>query len=285
MKTDKPCVVMYHADCLDGFTAAWCCRAALRDRAEYVPITYGVDTRPPPGIEGKQVWLADISFSRERMLELAAANPAVFVYEHHKTAEPELVDLPENVHVVFDLERSGAGIAWDVLSKGQPRNWLIDYVEDRDLWRFDLGRSRDVIAYVQSRPHTFEEWDRLANLTPQQVSPLGEAIRGYVDLYAERAHSTGHRIDLLGYRVYAVNAQYLGISETLHAILEREPEAQIALGWFIVGAPQKGGHVHYSLRARTGEDVDASVIATAYGGGGHKNAAGFEVPYLLASLF
>lgn len=282
----KDIMVLYHADCVDGFTAAWCVWKLKRDRADYVPVYYSVDTRPPPAAKGKkEVHLADISFDREHMLQLAADNDQVYAYEHHKTAQDQMLDLPENVHVEFDLERSGAGIAWDYLSDGSPRSWLVDYVEDRDLWRFDLGNSRDVNAYLQSRPQTFEEWERLWNLTPQMVRPLGEAIRGYVDHYAERAVATGAPIELLGYRTFAVNVQYLGVSETLHRVLERIPEAQVALGWHVHGSPTRGGHVHYSLRSRTEDDVDVTVIARTFGGGGHKNAAGFEVPYILGNLF
>lgn len=57
-----PNVVLYHADCMDGFGAAW----ALWKRfpnAEYIPVKYG--QAPPSGLSGKHVVMADFSYGRE----------------------------------------------------------------------------------------------------------------------------------------------------------------------------------------------------------------------------
>ena len=55
-----------------------------------------------------------------------------------------------NIHVVFDKERSGAGITWDVLFDGEPRPPLIDRIEDRDIWRWKYGNSRLVHAALKA---------------------------------------------------------------------------------------------------------------------------------------
>ena len=58
----NPNVVLYNADCMDGFGAAW----ALWKRfpnAEYIPVKYG--QAPPSGLSGKHVVMADFSYGRE----------------------------------------------------------------------------------------------------------------------------------------------------------------------------------------------------------------------------
>ncbi len=45
---------------------------------------------------------------------------------------------------------------------------------------------------------------------------------------------------------------------------------------------EPAGDVRVSMRSKY--DVDVRAVATAYGGGGHKNAAGFTVPGLLADV-
>ena len=64
------------------------------------------------------------------------------------------------------------------------------------------------------------------------------------------------------------------LSDTLHKALEQHPEAPYAVGYFDL--PDKR---IYSLRSRSGSDVDVSEIAKRNGGGGHKHAAGFTVSF------
>jgi hypothetical protein len=40
---------------------------------------------------------------------------------------------------IFDMNRSGAGLAWDYFQPMTSRLRFIDYLEDRDLWRFRPG--------------------------------------------------------------------------------------------------------------------------------------------------
>lgn len=64
------------------------------------------------------------------------------------------------------------------------------------------------------------------------------------------------------------------ISDTLHMALETWDESPFAVAYFDLP-----GKRVYSLRSRSGSDVDVSEIAVRHGGGGHKHAAGFSVPF------
>ena len=73
----------------------------------------------------------------------------LIVLDHHKTAMEELqplLDDPESgITGVFDMGRSGAALAWQYLANKKPLPELLQYVEDRDLWRFAFGNTtRDV---------------------------------------------------------------------------------------------------------------------------------------------
>ena len=98
-------------------------------------------------------------FALDALADVAAS---VEGYDHHKTAQADLVGW-ERGGVVFDMERSGAGIAWDAFHPGRVRPALIAYVEDRDLWRWQLTSSREVSEYVFSWSYLFANWDRLAS--------------------------------------------------------------------------------------------------------------------------
>ena len=133
--------VIYHAGCKDGFGAAWAVhRTLVSDRdVEYYPKAYG--DSPPEVQLGEPVYIFDFSFSREVMEDLQERTGGfVRLWDHHQSAMKELQDLP---YCHFDMSKSGARLAWEVMHGG-PVPWLLQYVEDRDLWRWQPTRfSRD----------------------------------------------------------------------------------------------------------------------------------------------
>lgn len=88
MSEMKP-LVLYHANCWDGFCAAWVARMALGD-IEAVPVNYGTE---PPDVRGRNVYVLDFSYPRAVMRRLLGQAHFVTVLDHHKTAEADrLVD-------------------------------------------------------------------------------------------------------------------------------------------------------------------------------------------------
>lgn len=87
--SDRPVTVIYHANCSDGFCAAWVLRM-LYPAAEFVPASYG---EPPPDVAGKRVVIADFSYKRPVMRQILSSAHSVTVLDHHKTAEAELAGI------------------------------------------------------------------------------------------------------------------------------------------------------------------------------------------------
>ena len=270
-------LVISHADCVDGFTAAWVLsRNGLvpPEDIECVFLHYG---DPPPDVEGKHVIVVDFSFPRDVLLEMSDKAHTLFVFDHHGTAKKAL-DGVENC--VFDESRSGAGLAWDEARKlwnGEnptPRPALVDYVEDRDLWKFRLPSSKQVNAYIHTRPRTFEEWDKLSNLLEwslDEAIALGDAAWSVTENHIREVLKRSPRFVRIGeWLVPCVNCTF-AISETIGALAEAWPEAPFAAGWF----EREDGQLVYSLRSRG--DFDVSVVAKSFGGGGHPGAAGFRI--------
>src|SRR5512145_2838648 len=99
-------LVIYHADCVDGFTAAWSAWRALGEAAEYLPTHHGT---VPPDAQGREVYLLDFAYPRAECLALARSASNLLVLDHHKTALEELGDQP---FARLDMHQSGAGLAW-----------------------------------------------------------------------------------------------------------------------------------------------------------------------------
>jgi hypothetical protein len=264
-------MIIYHANCIDGFTAAWVAYGALHGfGSEFVAAQYGDE---PPDVAGKDVLILDFSYPRATLLEMHATARSLRVIDHHKTAQADLDGLP---FCVFDVNRSGAGLTWDELYPGIKRPLLVDYVEDRDLWRWSLPQSREISAWLSSFKREFEGWTALgADLEHRRESCVsqGQAILRSLDVYVE-CNAQNFRIGPIGgHEVPVINTTY-AISELIGTLAEL-PDVPFAAGWF----QRQDGKFVYSLRSRG--DFDVSAVAKKYGGGGHKNSAGFTVDRLV----
>lgn len=285
----KP-LVIYHANCWDGFCAAWVARKALGD-IEAVPAQYG---QPPPVVAGREVYILDFSYSRPIMREVLASAHAVVVLDHHTTAKedldgivdefiqrPDLIatDLIANSRgslsprVWFDMTKSGGRLAWEHFAylggwQGMSAPWLVDYTEDRDLWRHALEDSQAINAALRSYPLDFDLWDELAKQHPTDLTREGEAIRRREEQIV-RDHVRNARVENFDgtWTIPIVNATTM-FSEIAGELAKGFPFAACYFD-------RQDGKRQWSLRSSP-DGVDVSAIAKAHGGGGHVHAAGFE---------
>jgi len=280
---EKRPLVIYHGNCPDGFTAAWVARKALGPDCEFVPAIYGQE---PPDVAGRRVYILDFSYKRPVMRRILSAAHSVVVLDHHKTAEAELAGLcdefclrPDLIAnqpgselplIHFDMEKSGCRLAWERFFPGAEPPWLVRYAEDRDLWRWALAESREINAALGSYPRTFEQWDHFgacdfADARPWLVSE-GAAVLRYQTQLVDSICRGAREAEVGGHVVMAANTSVL-FSEVAEKLAEGRP---FGAAWFL----RRDGKRQWSLRSRGG--VDVAEVARAYGGGGHRNAAGFE---------
>ena len=259
--------VLYHANCPDGFGAAWAFHSHLGCRecgepVDYIPQSYG---DPLPEMEpGSQVFILDFSYPRETMTELQDAHERVVLLDHHKTAAEELDGVP-NCHI--DQRHSGAFLAWQYFNPMESPPELIMYVQDRDLWHWELPGSREISEAIASYPHTFGTWDKF---DIDDLAREGTTLLRHTNIQVEKLVLLATGITVAGWpNIPAVNTP-LNISETGEALLKKYPDAPFAATYF-----ESGGQTRWSLRSRNTQDVDVSDIARSMGGGGHPNAAGF----------
>lgn len=271
-------LVIYHARCADGLAAAlamarWFnahCEAG--DEIEFVAGDYNA---PPPDVTGKTVFLVDFSYKADVVRSLLAQAESVTVLDHHKSALLDLQPLfEEGLQGTFDLEHSGCMVAWRwAFGEATPPRLFL-HIEDRDLWRFALPHTREVIAWLTSFPYDLGVWDTLVEEFDREGDTAaliqGRAIlRKHDKDVAELVALTKQRIVLSGHDVPAANLPPTMASDAGHLLAAGEPFA--AVFW----ADEHG--TNFSLRSDE-NGLDVSTIAQLYGGGGHKHAAGFRLP-------
>lgn len=292
-----PDLCIFHGNCDDGFGAAWAIWKRWPD-CTFVPGIYG---KPIDGDQarGRNVLFVDFSLKQDAMRVLGAVAKSVIVLDHHKTAQEELkpwtlamgtgetpsidqqlarltdpagqYDVP--VVAWFDMEQSGAVMAWKFAHPQESIPEGLQYVQDRDLWRFVFGETtKRFSAALRTYPMEFSLWTDLMQ-NPLRLVDEGEPIL--------RAHNTNiekfmadRYLDVIDdMTVPVVNVPYHYASDTAHALLQKCPEAPFAACWFRRG----DGMIQYSLRSED-HRVDVSEVAKKFGGGGHRNAAGYQLP-------
>ena len=276
-----PVTIFYHRNCSDGFGAAWAAwkRFSGKVPLSFIPYNYGDAMPEIPS--GHDVFVLDLSFDPDYMARLREKAHHLVLLDHHKSAMEKIQPLyPGDPDIFFDMNRSGAMIAWERFFPGEPVPNLIRYVEDRDLWRWSLPLSLEVTTAMASYAFDFEVWDTLCRtlgygpLSPD--NPLvaeGRSILRYQSMLIKTAiRETGvwGRFSS-GERAFFVNSPLL-TSEIGGAMKSETP-------FVVIWSIRKDGRFSYSLRATEG-GPDLSKIASRYGGGGHAKAAGFlsEVP-------
>lgn len=271
-------IIIYHGNCMDGFCAAYLADRGLRAKGldvELYAATYGVV--PDPGVvDGKNVYMLDFCYSLSIMTGIVKRAKNVLVLDHHKTSLPVLEELKSLVGLglrwVHDIEKSGATLT--AKHFGIPSR-LAEYVEDRDLWRFNLEHSKAVNAWIGTQPKTLDSYGQLELElagNPSQVVVKGKAVLAKLDSYVSAMlREARHGAVSFGkaYRVLHVNAPYVDCSSVVGALAEAD-NIDFAIGYF----KRADGKWQYSLRSRP-YGVDVSEIAKHFGGGGHEHAAGF----------
>lgn len=258
-------LVIYHAGCADGYAAAWVVSRRFNHDVELLPASYGDPIPANTRTYGRQVFVVDFSYSRVEMDELERNSAQLTVLDHHKTAEENLRGAP---YATFDMNKSGCGLAWDYLFPTEERPEFINYVEDRDLWKFELRESREIALYISTVPHTTNDFDMLASCDGYEMSVMAQGCKKYVDYMCRDAVQRSKLTRFWDYRARVICSAYIGISEMLNELLLQD-DCDIAVGWYV-----KDGTMRVSLRST---DVDVSQLARVFGGGGHHRAAGFSV--------
>lgn len=314
----NPVTVLYHADCLDGFGAAYAAWCRFGDSASYRPMHHG-EAWDMSDIARHTVFILDFSFPPEMLERMAGIAAALIQIDHHASAlqawvgqlasgEQRKLDFdhpsqPLSIH--FDLDKSGARLAWEYFHPDKPVPLTILHIEDLDMWRFALPGTREYCRGLRLLPFDFATWHALISATPDNKAPRyaemltqGSAIEGFFQREVERLAGSNLRTParLRGEPVDALQALRHG-----QRIVSDGDSAWLAVPGLAINAPalfaselgnrlagQSGGvgltwqladdrEIKVSLRSQ-GSALDVSVIAARYGGGGHPNAAGFRMP-------
>lgn len=306
MSSQQEVIIYYHNPCQDGIVGAWCALNYFNENngydCEYIGCAPGKDKELKDSVhKDKTVYFIDVLPSY-KIQELCAVAKQVIILDHHKTNleyinkiwDPKV----QNLTVVFDMERSGAQIAWDYFNPTEKhmRPWFVDYVGDRDLWKWELPESQAINSGMQNMGfldsietvnQLYKKYKEDNELIMRQVIETGRGIESYRKRLI--ANATKNSICLrfckndIGMDTYCwlgnINSD---IASELGNILSERPLPNGETPKFAVIYTYNvlGNEFYLSLRSSKENDgADVSIIAKSLdkNGGGHKHAAGCKV--------
>jgi len=263
----KDTVVLYHNNCSDGFGGAWAAREKFGKSADYIGVIH--HESPPMGLNGKDVYIIDFSYPEETTNRLLEEAKSLTLIDHHITSKGITESVPNHV---FDNDRSGATLAWQYFFPEKEVPAYLKYVEDIDLWKFNLPRSEDFLAFSATVPFDFDKLDSVvADFEDEKKRNAfldrGKNLLEYQNRLIEELINTGQEVTFDGHSAIVVNSPILP-SQTGNMIVKRGYEIGIIWSY-------SNDVIRVSLRSDKDSNVDVGDIAKKYGGGGHKSSAGF----------
>lgn len=300
MDIQHPRTVFYHAPCLDGAVAAWAVHKTYGDSVRYVGLDHAdyriIKDKILQNVTQDSIAIfVDFAPRRDILEEIIDQIRGIEVYDHHVTSEKDLV--PYMAHpkckILFDMHRSGAGMAFDVFSKTDQRPLFIDLVEKLDLYQPEKFESLDqfyvIAAFLGAidveRPldQIIPEIDKLCEISDiSYFEQAGTAPRQKNLIEIENVLKKISFMDLSALEsgrglaevpVVKADISALGHEFTPRLMAHCPHTGKVAITWSHHDADT------VKLSFRSDPSVDVSLIAEELGreyglnGGGHKGAA------------
>lgn len=266
----KP-IVIHHLD-HDGYGAALAAFAKFGLEAEYIAVDWG---QPMPEIpSGAEVYILDFSYPREELVALSERVDKLVVVEHHETAAKVLKGLD---FVIHEPKRAACIAAWKYFYPEAEIPGLLLRIEDRDLWKFDHDDTKPVYAYLLTAGSDIARWDDLRALyeqSPAAIVEPGKALNEFMYAASMVLAAEAGPMAIGKKVVVAANVALCWLqSQVADTLLKKHPDVAFVAVW-----RQRGdGSTVFNLRSLPGK-ANVAKVAETFGGGGHKQAAGFILP-------
>lgn len=275
-KNDPQPLILYHGHkCPDGFAAALAAWLFYEGQAEFLGLDHGdiksVDDLP--ALHGRAVYILDFSFTPDIMRGIEERAAKLVMLDHHKSAADKLTGFACRCGIVhFDMNKSGAKLAWEFFQPEKAVPDLVRFVEDRDIWVWQYPESAGFLSALDMELFDFVRWQEIASMDADQQTRYiarGQAMDEKYRKLASGIAEGAQPIVFNGVRGLMVNAP--GVFHSLIGETLSKQSGTFALMW----STDKSGIVKVGLRSQKG--FNCIPFAESMGGGGHAQACGFKM--------
>ena len=242
----------------------------------YIPINYN-HVFPFDKIgKNELVVIVDFSLQPEEFEKLMGITNRLIWIDHHKTAiekNAHLIEFIDGIRVSTGI--SGCELTWQYFFPDKEMPLIVALLGDYDTWTFKYGNTtryiQEAMTLYDTRPESalWEEFFITKTNSPliQKLREQGSLCTTYrKNLNAKVVKAWAFKVDLWGYRCVACNQG----STSSQLFDSTNFPYDIMMPYVFDGAMWT-----VSLYTKD-KDIDVSEIAKQYGGGGHRQAAGFQ---------
>lgn len=285
--------IIYHGPCSDGTGGLWCACNYKPIKSRYA---CKAGQNPQGDYSGMNVIFVDICPKIDYLIQLTTIAKNVVILDHHKSSEQMIRDNEEllssipNLHIEFDMGRSGCQMAWDYFFDNQPRPFFIDYMGDRDLWTWKLPFSREIntalweLGYIDSYDLT-----KMTGLleNPDEKLKYLESTGKFIEAGNKKEVEIGVSNAIEAQIISGDKIYRIWLGGNINPILRSD------LGNALCSKPFKDGVMPdfsacwqydpksdewwISFRGVPDRSPDLSVLSSSFGGGGHPMASGITI--------
>lgn len=272
----------YHND-MDGHCAGAIVARAMKNQEddgtefEYIEINYNRSFPFDKIRLNEEVIIVDFSLQKpgdfEKLLEIT---PNIIWIDHHKTAIEKHAHLDGKLKGVRCVGISGCELTWGYFFNNSLAPNVVRLLGDYDVWAFKFGKTTNEfqagIRLYDTKPESVM-WDKWLDCGyyPQEEIEKGSIVLQYRNnYYADLIRKWAFSTEFDGYKVIACNTGL--VSSQLFDSVEEDYDIMMPFVF-------DGKQWTISLYTKKPE-IDVSEIAKKYGGGGHKQAAGFVIDKL-----
>lgn len=264
----------YHKSDLDGH-----CSGAIvklhNPKCEMIGVDYNDTIYSFPAVnQGEEIFVVDFCFPMDEMNVLNAIGELHWI-DHHKTSIDKAHEIGFLASGGQNLEIGTAAceLTWEYFSN-EITPLSIQMLSKYDVWNHDdpkvLPFQWGMRANSNTLPDNLDFWRKVFKSEEffEDTIEKGMVILKYQENQdAQYAKGMSYETEFEGYRAIVMNKAYAN-SKAFDAVYD--PEKHDIMVLFGV----KPGQCKYSIFCVKSE-IDVSVIAQKYGGGGHRGAAGF----------
>lgn len=269
---DQKIVVLYHANCPDGFGGAYAAWKKFGNTASYRAVKHQLPL--PEGLASARVYLIDFCYAREEMEELASIVSSLVVLDHHEGVEDVIEAQPE---YVYDATRSGATIAWSYFHPDEPVPEFLRIIMKGDLYQPFTDEERALASYIYAQPRDFALWDALRAevedpIQRQQLMARGSAYTEHFQMLVAQLATQAAWGMFEDHKVAIISGPRMFATELGTYLRKRGAE------FVLITRNEPNGNLSVSMRGGDTK-IDLAKIAQKYGGNGHPGSAAFSLPW------
>ena len=282
-------IVLYHSADYDGIFSREVAKKFLPQNTEYIGWNYGDLIPEIP--EGVQLYMIDIS------VDQLMSHPNLIWIDHHKSAIEKYpkdikgyrIDGVAACRLAYQWflkqQRDLAGVAWTLPDKQEYEERTVQEPKaltlagEYDVW-IHKGDGDVEFQYGLDCEGNRQDYSILLShegnkFIPEILQNGSAAMRCYIKRDAEILKNNSHIQEFEGLKFLALNTP--AKSSLTFAALDKPETGHDALMKYNWNGKAWDFSLYHSAHKK---DIDLSVIASKYGGGGHKGACGFRVEKL-----